>query len=333
MITKTILLAISFAIISNASTADLADLYTVEVQVVNQSEDARNLAIKLGLMEVLAKVSGDEDISSNFDLASIRLDPDGLLRSYSYANNRLRLNFLADGVHNTLATVEATPWIKRPSIMFWPLVNKSNLERLELDSFFDNQVADLKLKHGLDITLPLWDLDEETSLANASSSLEVRNLLEQLSSKYAKEVILYADFTKQQHEWRVVWTLYTNTEAQYWVDSQTSFFGIIDQGLQEVKQILREKYLDVVERDYHQMVTLTVENIASKANFQRIYQYLQQLSVVHDLEVMSISKQEAVFNLHINQEVSRLTDVLLLNGELQLLSSEYPAKLHYRRLV
>lgn len=309
-------------------------LYRAKVDVPNRSAEARKVAFSIGMWEVLNRVTGDASIFEIAEVDSMRISAEQYLQSYGYTENvdvlTVEMLFNAKQINSKLQALDIHPWVKRPSILMWLLVDGKTLNQMDPNLFalLTARLSAESDKHGLEVAQPLYDIEEIHYLDN-STSTNTQASIEELSKRYAKEVIVAGNFTKENDEWKVVITMYSQSETQHWSiksDSPESLIGMI---VKDVANLLRDSF-NTQDLYNFTKVTFNVRNVSSSKEYKRVQDYLQGISIVNSATIASMSKNEISFNLELTQEVAKLRDVLELNEQFVEIHNSDPSYLIYK---
>ncbi len=328
------IIKIYFVIFTSAMFATNSDaLYVAKINVPNRSLEARKVAIRLGLAEVIKRVTSDENVMGLMEIENILEKPDNYLQSYGYMEENselaIKMNFNIKQINSMLRELEISPWIKRPEILLWVFIDGRSLAQLRSNTVEDvvNIITQISSKVGLPIYFPLGDLEEEQEFGNINI-IQSQELIENLSKKYAKEVIVVSNMQHVLEGWNISWMLYTQAETQHWVDEDFSLELAIKSGFTNIANLLKERFhlsssYGITE------IKFSVRNISSNKAYKRVQSYLSKLSIVDSVNIISLKKQNVTFQVNLTQDVNKFREVLELNEQLEFAGSINPEYLIY----
>ncbi len=315
--------------------SNVNSLYSAVIDVPNRSQEARHVAMRVGLVEVISRITGDSSVLSISEVGNMLQRPAKLLQSYGYIDGDdglvLKMQFDRAEIIKKLTAVDISIWNKRPSILLWLFVNGQTINQ------YDPKVGQVVLETitaemrrlGLTITFPLWDLDEEQAFSQQSNNLQAKDLIDDLSKRYAKEVVLVGDLQEHDGGWRIVWTLYTQSEIQHWVAKGDSQDFAIQNGLKEVSILLRERFNEGQSHGITKL-SVTVSDISSSKDYKSIQKYFNGLSIVDSVSIIGLNRNNVTFSLAITQDTERFKEIIQLNEQLIELDSTNPNNILYR---
>ena len=111
----------------------VSDLYEVQVEVTDQSQNSRIEALNEAIQQVLVKVSGTTDTLLNETVQEKSSHPERYVRSYSYTHNpinnqlELKVHFAQNLIDELLRQTDQSIWGRsRPLILVWQAVEENN---------------------------------------------------------------------------------------------------------------------------------------------------------------------------------------------------------------
>ncbi|NQY43763.1 MAG: DUF2066 domain-containing protein [Legionellales bacterium] len=305
-----------------------------KVNVANRSPEAKKVAMSLGLVEVLKRVSSDDTVMEFVETEKFVGQPDKYLQSYGYVEDEdklfLKMNFNKKQINSILRKLEISPWIKRPEILLWIFIDGRSLSQLGANTSRDivEMVNQISTKIGLPIYFPLGDLDEEQAF-NKDDFVQSQELIEHLSRKYAKEVIVISNMQHTLDGWSISWMLYTQAETQHWINEDASLDLAVKAGFNNMANLLRER--TNLSNSYGvTKVKLSVKNISSNDDYKQVRDYLTKLSIVDSVNIVSLKRHDVTFQINLTSDINKFKEVLELNEQLDLINIDNLNQLIYR---
>ena len=152
------------------------DLYSSQVPVADQSEEALSSASRKALAEVMVKVSGHRDVLDNPDVrAALRQARQHVLQ-YAYARGKsdevpleARFEFDSNWVVEVLTAAGEPLWTaNRPLVLVWLVMEDSTGRHFVNSDTYPELAAQVKAefsRRGVPVQLPLFDLADTAALS------------------------------------------------------------------------------------------------------------------------------------------------------------------------
>lgn len=155
----------------------VSDLYEVQVEVVDQSQSSRTLALNEALQQVLVKVSGSTETLQNETIQELTRQPESYVRSYSYSHNpvndqlELKVLFAQNLIDNILRQTQLPIWGRsRPLVLVWQAVEE-NQKRFIINTdkeAWHYEFEKAMNERGIPIIWPSLDLEDQIALPIAN---------------------------------------------------------------------------------------------------------------------------------------------------------------------
>lgn len=299
--------------------ATVSGLYTAEVAVVDQSDEARRDALRAGLEQVLVRVSGDSAAS----LAAQVEDPGRYLQRYSYTEGRgddliLEARFDEADVDRLLRDHGHTPWgPQRPETLAWIAV-QSTEERHILARDSTGPIAQAlsraARRRGLPITLPLMDVEDQSRVVFGDIRGGFYDRLGQAAERYDPDRVLVANVEQLGgNAWEGQWTLLTDDGRERWRSSVGEADMVVRAGLAE----LGERYLARFgtapgQGEHARAVLVSVQGVSELDAYARVLSYLDSVSAVEAVSLRDVGPDRLGLRLNLSGTVERFDEVVKL---------------------
>lgn len=341
------LILLSLATFSNA--AEVNTLYQAEAAVSSRDEAERTALAPTLLRQVMLKVVGNEALLNATDLSSIEAEANGYVQQYEYQRTNilahdltqpdqlaLRLKFDANAVNKAIQQLQLPAWDKnRPDILAWVTVaegDSATLVGLETDGLgVIKPLSHAAESRGLPVLLPLMDLQDQAAV----SAVDIRDNnvseLETASQRYQADIILTASIQQQDTAVMIDWHANGRDVSESW-QTQGSLNDALQQGVGNLADKLALRYTQQLNSDQpKQRLKLSVSNVMSFADYNRLMQYLEQLDLVTDIQVANLGEQQ--LDLDIGFQGSETVLQRMLSVGSLMLEEDAPNSLdtrHYR---
>ncbi|MBV1876697.1 MAG: DUF2066 domain-containing protein [Pseudomonadales bacterium] len=331
------------------------DLYEAEIYVLNQSDAARQTGAKAGLLQVLVRVSGRNDVGSNQRVIEALKNPVPYFNQYSYqaydpatdpllpehnqsgnAKLRLKLNFEPSAIARLLRQAGYPVWgSNRPGVLLWLAVQGENKRYLMAEndtSEISAAVRKLAKQRGLPLLYPLLDIEDKALLSTAEVWGAFNERIDRASLRYNPDSVLTARIQRfETGEWHAYWSY--RIEGQWQAFANVAFTATdLVAGIADVlTNALAARYAIDSSRS---SVELRVENIASLGDYAALMKYLRSLNPVLDIGVTELDGNQIVLQLSTEGRTSQLIELIQLDEKMVLLSTgDDSSKIHYRWLL
>ncbi len=310
------------------------NLYDVSIPVADQTIETRQEVMLTALKQVLVKVSGDINIAASYP----QLQPDSvsqLVIRYDYqdpdqfpeaqklqegaaSQRQLHIYFAPQSVNQLLKSVERPIWgQERPLIM--PLIAVYYQKRLTLLQQ-DESLAKLLTQSAKQMGIPLRIPDKQPAFS----------AMRQAQTIWSEELVWAIDRAKQHHaayallgrlklqntdsSCRNDWLLIPTTQqaTDMIIRWQTPCL-VASQAIASITQKLAHQLakLDAIAfNEQQQDIVLTVKQVYTLKDYQKISQYLKSLNVVQQLRLESLTASQASFYLSVLGNIATLRNIL-----------------------
>ena len=318
------------------------DLYVAEVTTVSQSDAQRRRDAGTGLLDVLVRVSGRVDIVEHPLVTAALRTPENYYTEFSYQTiesggsdaelsaptpQKMQIRFEPSLISDLLRLAGLPVWgSNRPSVLFW-VARGSGAERAVLgegsSGVFAQSVRERAESRGVPVYFPVWDLEDSSRVTVSEIWGRFLDQIEAASERYSPDKLLVVRVEKRyagqwhddwsygdQGEWRVG-TLLKASETE-------AAIALVD----EITALLSAQYAGTSARS---ALRLNVEGISGVAALAEVERYLQRLSSVLDVRLRRVKGDLLTFDVRSEGDLEQLIDLIALDRDLTLLSSDVGA--------
>ena len=321
---------------TDSGAAVFPELYTVTVRPAPDALDQRAAAIRLGMSQLLTRVTGRLDARSHPDMLPLIESAETHMSTYNPLDReRVRVGFIPSRVDQWLETLGWPVWgSERPMTLLWvavdggqgerailsanPAADQSSPEMLDLMQAVEEELRLAADERGLPITLPLMDLRdiEAISFVDIWGGFERR--IESASSRYRAEALFVAQVRVSDLGIDVRSTL-VQGDSRSIVSSRSLRDGI-------------DWLADGFAAEFSmtggvRTFPLTVLDIGSLADYGGVMTYLEALSVLDSVEVDALGGSVLDVTLTTRSDEDVLRRVLALDGVLLPVDAAAPPPL------
>lgn len=315
-------------VLPGAQAARLDDLFEAEVAATGRDSAARDAATQLALQQVLERITGGRGNSQQASAGKLLAQPGRFVEQYHFRESAgasgpaLTLWVKFDGV--TLAREVRELGLPywgpdRPDTLVWLAVDSQGQRYLvgeAPDSLASRAVLEAGRQHGLPVTLPLLDLEDQRAVDFTDIWGGFLGPVETASQRYRPQVILVGKVGRAGASgWQANWTLLAAGSSQSWSAYAATLEAAVAGGVGHAAESLAEQYAVVATGQ--SMRRLVVDGIRGLEDYARVYSYLESLTPVDQVQVVRVSDQEIEFELKLNAQDRALLQLITLGRTLR----------------
>ncbi|TLU61322.1 DUF2066 domain-containing protein [Thalassotalea litorea] len=331
--------AISFLLIGlNVATVNAVqvdNLYQGQVSVPSQSSQSRQQAVRDAFRQVLVKIAGSESVASNSTLSSALRRPDNYLSQFSYAQQDrqtyLVADFDPDKINLLLQKAQVGIWGKhRPLITVWFAQEQGNRRAIIADSSPEPIVNTFKEQsgmYGLPVNFPLMDLTDAMEVSTGDVWGRFQQPLAQASGRYHSEAIVVVRLsdnsllesskrTSDSQLKAIDWTLFVNGTRSSMRYEGSDSEELVSKVVNGIAQSLYQQNSYSVSVEANHSTQIEILNVDSMATFKEVKEFLESLTQVSNVQLVSVQGANMLFNLSLLSSESAIKQALKLEGKL-----------------
>lgn len=322
-------LAASFA----AAAVEVTGLYETEVPVTSQDAVERAAASRTALAEVLVKVSGSAEVAQRPELKPFLDQAEQWVQRYQYRaappgaggtaagtqaapTQVLWMSFDRQTVNQRLSDAGLPVWgVNRPSILLWAAVEDGGKRYLvggDNRPDLQGTVNAEARRRGLSLNLPLLDLQDQGSLAVADVWGDFSEMILKASDRYQPDAVLVGRvYAVAEDKWQSHWTLYDRGSVSSWESAEGAQDQAVAAGIDGTAEQFAKRYaLALTPPGVGDSVQMTVENVATLADYARVTQYLQSLDPVAEVQVARVEGAKVSYRLKVRGQTQGLVQTI-----------------------
>jgi hypothetical protein len=339
----------SFALLAGSPCWSLPveNLYMAEVLVTSESAAQLRTGARAGLVQVLVRVSGSEDVESSSLIRNSLRNPAAYYNQYSYESTDqtilvgedevpvkiLQLRFEPSAIARLLRQANFPVWgSNRPGVLLWVAVSDEQDRRIIGEDDAINLVTgliDQAEQRGLPLLFPLLDLEDAAQISTAEVWGAFLDRVEDASTRYNPDAILTGRVQQiPGGRWSGKWSYRV---ASRWQSVESVGFSS-DELVREMVDLLADelaaRYALGSSRGN---VKLMVEGVTGLADYAELSGYLEALTPVLSSSIVTLQGDVAEFELETEGQYQQLVKIIELDERLVLLSQdEGSTRLFYR---
>lgn len=279
----------------------VASLYQAELPVSTQSAEARAEATKLGFIQVLVKVTGDQQIDKNPLIIPSLERADYFVQEFSYSASttassqyQILINYNADDINRLLKKAGVVYWGgNRPLILVWlAFTNKKNETNIignEDPGDLLNAMKQESKKYGIPLIFPMMDVTEMDEVSANDIDEWSIPLLKKASKRYAPDAFLIGKIDANGDGYESEWELILGKNQWSWTVSDKTTNGVVGILLNQISQTLSKHYVIKIPNAPEWWLKLQVSNITQRDDLAQLMRYLNQLSSVLQVRLSQVA--------------------------------------------
>ncbi len=333
-------LALLAASLTSARGATFPELYTVSVTPDPAAANLRADAERRAMAVLLTRITGRRDTASREEMTGLVRNAGDYVTSYQSAADEIRVGFSRSSVNEMLDGLSLPHWgDERPTTLVWiaadlgdgqrtevmadttattrragevlgaPAFPLSEDARLSFDLILDELVTTAD-ERGLPIVLPLLDARDRMQVRFADVWGGFDQFVATAAERYAVDAVLIGRVAVTTFGFEVRWTLLRGEQRQARLTSS------VREGIDWLADEYAAQFTTVGGA---RLTWVTVRDVESYADFGRIFEYLQSVSVIDSasVNVESWNAGALLVRLAARGDDERLRQYLELDGVLR----------------
>jgi hypothetical protein len=311
-------------VVAPAWAVEVTSLYTAQVPLDLEADDARERAYEAALAEVLMRVSGS-DLSTDAEMVKLLFPNPGsyVVRFRPGADDTLWVSFDGEAIENVLRQAGQTVWGNdRPLTLIWLAVDWGQGER-EIISADDPQrrrdaarsinrnrllrqrILDIADRRGLPVVFPLLDTVDLQNVSFSDIWGGFDDALITASQRYEARSILVGRIRPESGQ-RNRWSYYFRGEERIWNGEPEVVLSLVGDLLADEFAISGSAALE--------MVDLTIAGIDTVEAFASVQKILAALSLIENFSIAEVEGDQIRYRVEALGGRDRLSRALRFNG-------------------
>lgn len=322
-----------------ARAVEVPGLYEAQVPVTGQSAAERVAASRTALEEVLVKVSGNADVIRLPQIEPLLSQAEQWVQRYQYRaapppaagtppadaaaapTQLLWESFDRQTINQRLYDAGVPVWgINRPATLLWLAVEDGGERYLvggdnrpDVQTMVNTQAT----RRGLPLNVPLLDLQDQDALAVADVWGDFSDVIFKASERYQPDAILVGRvYAVAADQWQSHWSLYHRGSVITWESGPGSQDAAVAAGVAGATEQFAKRYALELTPGIANTVLMSIENVATLADYARVMHYLQTLDPVADVQVTRIEGPKVSFLIKVRGQTHGLIQTIALGKTL-----------------
>jgi len=299
---------------------EIPTLYTAEVTLDPEAEDPRAAAYERGLWEIVVRVTGSEVSAEAPLLDDLFPNPARYVLQFRQgADETLSISFDGAAIENVLRSAGETVWgADRPLTLVWLAVDWGEGEReiiaaddpervadaarsIDRDRLLRERVRETASRRGIPVAFPLLDTEDLKNISFTDIWGGFDEQLLRASRRYQANSILVGRVRAGAIQ-RNRWTYYLGGIQQVWSGEPENAVHLVADALAAEFAFSGNAPLETV--------TLNIAGIDSVRAYGTIQRYLENLSLIENFEVHTVSGDEIRYEVRLRGGSTRLRRAL-----------------------
>ncbi|HIL92176.1 MAG TPA: DUF2066 domain-containing protein [Cycloclasticus sp.] len=302
-------------------------LYSTTVAVDDQSQAARNVAIRIAITKVVQKVSGRRSVVKNAPLQAALSNVGSYVEQFQYKPTEddepgywLTVRFQKMALDRVLQQFDVPVWgANRPDVLVWLAVD-DGVKKYVVGPESEELAALLKqaaTETGLAITLPLFDLEDQSAVSFNDVWAGFSDHILSASERYnAKQVMFGRLLREGKTGWRLNWTLMSANDQYARFEYAERVESVLPAMLADTAEHLANVY---APRGITMLNTLSIHisGVQNLTRFVEVTEYLQSLDIVKTVDWNQVVNNNVTLKVSITGDMSVLKGIIAFNNVLQ----------------
>lgn len=327
-----------------AQSVQISQLYRAQVAVADNSVTNRNASFKLGLEQVLVRLSGSRTIGDTPEAQAIIEKASKYVLGYRYVeveeqvedeeeaeSLQIRVEFDGRALERSLHNVGLPVWSSnRPAVMAWLAVEQGR-QRFILAEDSESELipilAAAASERGLSLLLPLMDLEDRRQVKFADVRAGFTENLKPASERYNVQTILIGLLQRERSgKWTVRWSVEQDTGARRWQEYSVPLEVALRSGVDGLADIMASRYAFTAGPDSQlRQYVVAIEQLTSLEQYATLLNNMRDMVFVKHVSPKQIAPDQAEFTVLMRGSLEELQKSLMLSNRLRPIVEPEPA--------
>lgn len=292
-------------------------LYEVEMPVVDQSRETRELMFERAFQQVLMRVSGTSTILGQAAIETAFKKVSTYILQFRYRelpadfiqpeqggqvfNNILWVNFDERAIKSLLRENNLPVWGKRrPATLVWLAVRDGPSRYVLRDrdeSPFKSEVMNAAKTRGLPLLWPQYDQTDRQQLSFVDVWGGFWDVIHRASQRYQVESILVGRFDWVGHSWDVRWDLVQLKHQKSWTINALDLDVLASLGVDQATDLISRSNAVTSNEGNEGEYYVDIQGVESLQRYAQLENYLRSLAPVKDVYASEVSNNRVRFRV------------------------------------
>lgn len=323
-------------VVQAADPAELANLFTAEMQVADESSQTRNTVLTELLSDVLRRVSGNSGIAGQPTARELLQAAPSLVQQYRYRSvagddgveRYLWARFDQPVVERMMRERNLPVWTQRPRVLLWVATEQAGQRRLlNFENAPEARAAVDAVAHerGIPLQLPLMDLEDQANLTPADLWSGYEAAIERASARYPHDLVLTGRLRAQPDgKWSGVWSLLDEGAGQTLQTPSQALPAALAFALEQAQNLLAARYAPLPGTEGASGTLVRISDVHDLAGYGRLMALLEGLEPVARVALRHVGDAHVVVEVRLRSSERDL--VRALEADRRLAGEPAPAQ-------
>jgi hypothetical protein len=305
----------------------VADLYSAEVPVANQSSAELGKGARAALADVLVKVSGSSGLLGNPAIKSALAKARSQVIKYGYSQNQrtpgellMRFEFDRSYITDLIIEAGAPLWTaNRPTVLVWLVVEDADGRHFATSDSDPELIADLRAafsRRGVPMQLPMHDLADSAALTPDAAWRLNRTALLAASERYDVQDILAGRFAvPASGDLSGDWMYLRDGNVRERPVKGAATGPLLRDGVAMVAEDMASRYA-VAPTTGGSGLEMSVSGVASYADYAAVVSWLESIELIEHANIERVQGDLIQLRLMAKVDAAQLAGILELNEQL-----------------
>lgn len=319
---------LAFAVLP-AKAAD--PLFEARVPVADRSIEAREQAQRQALSQVLSRLTGERAPAQSEAAAPLLADPGRYMQQYSYETDiqglMFRVVFDGAALESAVRRAGLPLWgAERPPVLIWLAMDDGSRRYLlggGAGEPVETALQAAARRRGLTVIVPLLDLEDQAQVSYSDVWGGFLDRVSAASARYQAPVVLVARVQRLgASAWTSRWTQRFAGGDANWQAGGADLQTVLDEGLGRAAERLAGSLAASNGDRSRGRIDLTVEGVATLADYARVGAYLSGLAPVASAQLTGVRDSRLDYRLDVEGGAAALEQAILIGGMLERLPEQ-----------
>lgn len=328
---RIILIGLLFGVLNALAAAQ--GLYTAEVEVADESVEARAGSISKAFEQVLIQATGDRQIASREGIKGLIAKAPDYVQQFKYRQQAaadanapeqrlIQVQFDKGMVDRALSEASINVWTgSRPKVLVWLAQDQAGTPGLvtaEANPELVSAIQQTATNRAQPLQLPLMDLSDLAQLTAADLWAGKADVIQAASARYPHQLILVGRIRSKGKGYSVDWLLLGPEGKESFQSQNDDLANALAEGIHKTADFAAQNQVSHSTMEAAGVVELRIQGVRDAAVYAQLISLLQQQDQLSELMLTRASGTELDFKAKYLGSLDSIRNTLVATG---LLSS------------